>query len=144
MNPSLPDQRSPEAPALPGEPLAFMLYFVEKYRGWYSAILALEVAGAVSATLMPYVIGQTVKIITHLRANPEQVWSTLATPLFVFFLLNIAPKRDPGSLRLPAAALASLYHQQFRGCLGPPDFRHVPGRGHVPGHDHLRFFPRDR
>lgn len=74
---------------MPGEPLAFMLHFVHKFRWWYVGILILEIAGAVSATLMPYVIGQVVRIITHLRPNPELIWAALTTPLLIFLALNI-------------------------------------------------------
>ncbi len=82
-------QRSPQAPSLPNEPLPFMLHFVGEFRWWYLLILVLEIAGAISATLMPYVIGQVVRIVTQLRATPELVWSAITLPLAIFFLLNI-------------------------------------------------------
>lgn len=66
-----------------------MYHFVRQYRWWYLLILALETAGAICATFMPYIIGQTVQIITHLRATPERIWPALIVPMVVFLLLNV-------------------------------------------------------
>ena len=85
----LPDP-IPSTPELPAHPWPFALHFVRQYRGWYLLILALEIAGAIASTYMPYLIGQTVKIITHLRDHPELIWGAIKTPLVVFALLNVA------------------------------------------------------
>jgi ATP-binding cassette subfamily B protein len=85
---SLP--RHPDAPSLPADPFGFMLHFVYRYRWWYSLILSLEIAGSVSATFMPYIIGQVVQLITHLRNRPELIWSALFVPLLIFVGLNVA------------------------------------------------------
>ncbi len=83
-------QRDPRAPALPPEPLAFVFHFIRKFQLWYLFIMTLETAGAISATLMPYVIGQVVRLISQSRAHPEQIWSVLSVSLLVFLLLNIS------------------------------------------------------
>jgi len=83
-------QRDPNAPHLPAEPVAFALHFVYKFRWWYFLIVVLETAGSVSATLMPYVIGQSVRIISQLQAHPELIWTALFSSLLAFVLLNIA------------------------------------------------------
>jgi ATP-binding cassette subfamily B protein len=85
---SLP--RHLDAPSLPAEPFAFMLHFVHRYRWWYALILSLEIAGSVSATFMPYMIGRIVQLITHLRNTPELIWSALFAPLLIFVGLNVA------------------------------------------------------
>jgi len=84
-----PLTRKPDSPSLPSDPVRFVFHFVRQYKWWYLLILVLEIAGAVSATLMPYIIGQVTKIIIRLRPNPELIWSALATPLVLFVLLNI-------------------------------------------------------
>ncbi len=80
----------PEVPPLPSRPWPFALHFVRQYWGWYLLILLMEVAGAVSSTFMPYIIGQTVKTITHLRDHPELIWAAIKPSLIVFALLNLA------------------------------------------------------
>ena len=89
MSQSISLQRNPDAPTLPTHPVEFVFHFVRQYFWWYVLILVLEVAGSVCATLMPYIIGQTVQIIGHLRVNPELIWPALSVPLAIFVALNI-------------------------------------------------------
>jgi ATP-binding cassette subfamily B protein len=89
MNDHQAFQRSPSAPSLPAEPLAFVFHFIHKYRWWYALILSLEIAGSVSATLMPYLIGQIIKIIGQLRTTPDLIWKALTIPLLIFVMLNV-------------------------------------------------------
>jgi ATP-binding cassette subfamily B protein len=99
-------QRSPDAPCLPTQPLGFVLYFVNKYRRWYLVILVLEIAASVSATFMPYIIGQVVQIIGQLRTKPELLWPAIGWPVLVFTLLNVAEVvflRVAGACRMSAA-----------------------------------------
>jgi ATP-binding cassette, subfamily B, bacterial len=99
-------QRSPDAPYLPPQPLLFVLYFVNKYRWWYLLILLLEIAASVSATFMPYIIGQVVQIIGQLLTKPQFLWPAIGWPVITFTLLNIAEMvflRAAGACRMFAA-----------------------------------------
>jgi ATP-binding cassette subfamily B protein len=99
-------QRSPDAPSLPAQPLAFVIYFVNKYRSWYLVILILEIAASVSATFMPYIIGQVVQMIGQLRSKAELLWPAIAWPLILFTLLNVGEViflRTAGACRMFAA-----------------------------------------
>jgi len=99
-------QRSPDAPSLPDQPLAFVLYFINKYRWWYLVILVLEIAASVSATFMPYIIGEVVQIIGQIRTKPELIWPAIGLPLILFTLLNVGEViflRTAGACRMFAA-----------------------------------------
>jgi ATP-binding cassette, subfamily B, bacterial len=106
MSNSAQFQRSPQAPYLPAQPLPFVLYFVNKYRWWYLLILLLEIAASVSATFMPYIIGQVVQTIGQLLSKPQLLWPAIEWPVFVFTILNIAEVvflRAAGTCRMFAA-----------------------------------------
>ncbi len=83
---SLPLQRSPQAPELPSDPFRFILHFVNRYRGWYLAILVLEVGAAVSTIFSANTIGKVVKVLTHL--GPGGGWGLLLWPCLAFAAFN--------------------------------------------------------
>ncbi|RJF86347.1 ABC transporter ATP-binding protein [Oleomonas cavernae] len=99
-------QRSPHAPYLPTTPFRFALHFAGRFRGWYALMLALEVSAATSSILMPYTIGQMVKIVTQAASNIPAVWSVLAVPFAAFVALNLGEvvfSRLAGSCRIYVA-----------------------------------------
>lgn len=81
--------------SLPTAPLRFALHFLWKLRGWYGAIMLLEIGAAVSSILMPYAIGQIVGVVTDAvtddaaRHAPADVVALATTPLLLFVGLSI-------------------------------------------------------
>lgn len=81
--------------SLPTTPLHFALHFFWKLRGWYGAIMLLEIGAAVSSILMPYAIGQIVGVVTDAVTDeaagtaPADIVALATTPLLLFVALSI-------------------------------------------------------
>lgn len=84
---SLPHQQASDAPTLPHTPFRFVCYFIAKYRWWYLAMVLLEAAHATCGILVPYTIGQIVKVVTTVEHS--KLLDHLEAPLMLFILLSI-------------------------------------------------------
>ncbi|WP_416424453.1 ABC transporter ATP-binding protein [Pseudomonas sp. App30] len=68
---------------LPGTPLGFVLLFLRRFKGWYLAILLLQIGAAVCTILVPWGLGRLTGLISHL-ADIRQAFDVLQTPLLLF------------------------------------------------------------
>ncbi|HEY0916273.1 MAG TPA: ABC transporter ATP-binding protein [Solimonas sp.] len=59
MNP-----RTPQASALPSQPLRFSLHFARQFAGWYALVLFLQAAASASAIAVPWAIGSILRTVT--------------------------------------------------------------------------------
>ncbi|SEE37050.1 ABC transporter ATP-binding protein [Pseudomonas coleopterorum] len=75
--------RSWNIQSLPETPFAFARFFVGHFRGWYLAILLLQVVAVTCTVLVPWVLGQITRVVsTASAANLD--WQTLGRPLLLF------------------------------------------------------------
>lgn len=81
---------SPHAPALPGEPIPFLLHFFRHYTGWCALVVLLEIGSSASGILTPYAIGQIVGGVTDAINVREQIFAAVAFPLGLYIVLNLS------------------------------------------------------
>ncbi|MXS81303.1 ATP-binding cassette, subfamily B [Nitrosomonas eutropha] len=81
---------SPHAPALPGEPIPFLLHFFRHYSGWCALVVLLEIGSSASGILTPYAIGQIVGGVTDAINVREQIFAAVAFPLGLYIMLNLS------------------------------------------------------
>ncbi|SFU61726.1 ATP-binding cassette, subfamily B [Nitrosomonas eutropha] len=81
---------SPHAPALPGEPVPFLLHFFRHYTGWCALVVLLEIGSSASGILTPYAIGQIVGGVTDAINVREQIFAAVAFPLGLYIVLNLS------------------------------------------------------
>jgi len=82
-------QRAPGTPPLPATPLAFILYFIRRYRFWYGAMLLMETANASCGIMIPYALSTIIRRITDGSANGAmpgavRAAAALQAPLLLF------------------------------------------------------------
>jgi len=82
-------QRAPGTPALPATPFRFICYFVNRYRGWYAAMLAMETLNAACGILIPYAVSQIIKAVTHAQSQSLALIDSLKTPLALFVAFSL-------------------------------------------------------
>ncbi|HIV71200.1 MAG TPA: ABC transporter ATP-binding protein/permease [Candidatus Aquabacterium excrementipullorum] len=88
--PSHEGSRAPGAPALPGTPLRFILYFVRRYRVWYALILAMETLNAGSGILLPYALSHILKAVAGSQGQaPAATLEVLHGPVVLFIVLCV-------------------------------------------------------
>lgn len=68
---------------LPDQPLAFVRHFVARYRGWYVAILLLQIAAVVCAVLVPWSLGSITRQVTE-GLDSQHAWEALFWPVLTF------------------------------------------------------------
>ncbi len=83
------DTNTANAPALPGEPLPFVLHFFRRFRWWYALIVVLEIGSSTSAIMIPYAVGQIVGTVTDVVINQSLVFTAVAAPLLLYILFNL-------------------------------------------------------
>jgi len=86
---SQPFQRAAEAPALPTDPFWFICYFVNQFRGWYIAIVILEILHATCGILLPYAIGEIIRSVTRSTGNSRLIFDAVSQPLMLFAALSV-------------------------------------------------------
>jgi ATP-binding cassette subfamily B protein len=69
---------------LPATPLAFILHFVGRSRGWYAAMLLLETLNATCGIMMPYALSRVIAGVTGAHQRSVAVISSLRGPLLLF------------------------------------------------------------
>ena len=74
---------------LPAHPFGFVRLFIQRFKGWYLAILLLQIGAAVCTILVPWGLGKLTGLISHLDTI-DQAFTTLQTPLELFGLLLVA------------------------------------------------------
>jgi ATP-binding cassette subfamily B protein len=77
-------QRAPDAPPLPATPFRFVCYFVRRCFAWYLAMVAFEAAHATCGILLPYALGQIVRIGTSGRDPSMVLVDRIRAPLALF------------------------------------------------------------
>jgi ATP-binding cassette subfamily B protein len=80
--------RSWNIESLPDTPFAFARFFVGHFRGWYLAILGLQIVAVVCTVLVPWVLGQITRLVSHSSQN-ELNWQLLKHPLALFIGLLV-------------------------------------------------------
>jgi ATP-binding cassette subfamily B protein len=83
-------QRAPGAPQLPATPLAFVLRVIRRFRWWYTSLLVLETAHATSGIMIPYVLSEIIRGVTHAREHSLSVVASLQTPFLWFIALAVS------------------------------------------------------
>jgi len=87
LKPSYKDRqhalRSWNIQSLPDTPFAFARFFVGHFRGWYLAILLLQVVAVTCTVLVPWVLGQITRVVSNASAATLD-WQTLSQPLLLF------------------------------------------------------------
>jgi len=73
---------------LPDTPLAFVMVFLRRFKGWYLAILLLQIGAAVCTILVPWGLGQLTGLVSRLPAI-DQAFDALRTPLLLFGALLV-------------------------------------------------------
>ncbi|WP_341674788.1 ABC transporter ATP-binding protein [Niveibacterium sp. SC-1] len=89
MSSSSSFQRAPGTPALPATPFRFICHFVNRYRGWYAAMLTMETLNAACGILIPYAVSQIIKAVTHAQSQSLALIDTLRTPLALFVAFSL-------------------------------------------------------
>jgi len=83
-------QRAPNAPELPDTPFLFICYFVNQFRWWYVLMVLLEIAHATCGIMLPYAIGEMIRIVTqHSTGDSKLIFDILRQPLILFTSLSI-------------------------------------------------------
>ncbi|MET3717944.1 hypothetical protein [Pseudomonas sp. PvP001] len=129
--------------SLPETPFAFARFFVGHFRGWYLAILLLQVVAVICTVLVPWVLGQITRVVSTASADNLN-WQTLSKPLLLFaglLVLEVLCTRGATGAHIrvlplqrrtvthPAAAFPSLRQQRIRRRPGAQDLRSLHGRG---------------
>jgi ATP-binding cassette subfamily B protein len=83
-------RRAPEAPPLPATPVAFIRYFIGKYRWWYLAMIVLETLNSTCGILIPYATGQVVKAVTQTHLHTGALGASLLHALGLFAALSVS------------------------------------------------------
>jgi ATP-binding cassette subfamily B protein len=78
-------QASRRVTDLPGTPLPFILHFVRLYRGWYVAILLLQIIGVACSVWVPWSLGAITRLVSE-GLKPDSAQQLLA-PLCLFAAL---------------------------------------------------------
>ena len=73
---------------LPSTPAAFVRYFVGNFKGWYVAILLLEIAAVVCSILIPWGLGQITRTVSN-GLDAERAFEVLTLPLSLFSALLV-------------------------------------------------------
>ncbi|CAD5108393.1 ABC transporter ATP-binding protein [Zestomonas carbonaria] len=68
---------------LPDSPLKFVLFFVGNYKGWYLAILLLQISAVVCTILVPWGLGQITRLVSE-GLSSEQAFAVLQWPVLAF------------------------------------------------------------
>lgn len=71
---------------LPDTPFAFARFFVGHFRGWYLAILCLQVVAVICTVLVPWVLGQITRLVSNAESGALG-WAALQPPLTLFVAL---------------------------------------------------------
>lgn len=84
-----PFQRATEAPPLPTNAFWFICYFVNQFRGWYLAIVILEILHSTCGIMLPYAIGEIIRSVTRSTADSTLIFDVVSQPLKLFVALSI-------------------------------------------------------
>lgn len=68
---------------LPATPAAFVRFFVGNFKGWYLAILLLQIAAVVCTILIPWGLGQITRTVSN-GLDAERAFEVLQWPLILF------------------------------------------------------------
>ncbi|MBM1197624.1 ABC transporter ATP-binding protein [Pseudomonas weihenstephanensis] len=74
----------------PKQPWAFVWHYIRLYPGWYWGIALLQVGAAMTATLMPYAIGQITGAVSDGAWDQADVWHASLPALGLLFALAVA------------------------------------------------------
>lgn len=73
---------------LPSTPAAFVRFFIGNFKGWYVAILLLQIAAVVCSILIPWGLGQITRTVSN-GLDAEHAFEVLRWPLTAFALLLV-------------------------------------------------------
>ncbi len=80
--------RSWNVKQLPATPAAFVRYFVGNFKGWYVAILLLQIAAVICTILIPWGLGQITRTVSN-GLDADRAFEVLAWPLSLFAALLV-------------------------------------------------------
>ncbi len=80
--------RSWNVQQLPATPGRFVRFFINNFKGWYLAILILQIAAVICAILVPYGLGVITRTVSN-GLQAEQAFTVLKWPLTLFGLLLV-------------------------------------------------------
>ena len=73
---------------LPSTPAAFVRFFIGNFKGWYVAILLLQIAAVICTILIPWGLGQITRTVSN-GLDAEHAFGVLQTPLTLFATLLV-------------------------------------------------------
>ncbi|MHC8381029.1 ABC transporter ATP-binding protein [Pseudomonas sp. LB3P14] len=77
-----------EVQHLPARPAAFVRFFVGNFKGWYLAILLLQIAAVICTILIPWGLGQITRTVSN-GLDTERAFEVLQWPLTLFGTLLV-------------------------------------------------------
>ena len=89
---AVPEEGSARAlgtPPLPPTPFRFILYFVNQFLWWYSAMFLFETLTAVCGILVPYALSKIIKTVTGTQGHSQAMVDGLRGPLLLFFAFAV-------------------------------------------------------
>ncbi|WP_199307351.1 ABC transporter ATP-binding protein [Alkalinema sp. FACHB-956] len=82
-------QRAEGVQPLPNTTFGFIYYFVKQFRGWYAAIVTLEIFHTVCGIMLPYAIGEIIRSVTKSAGDSKLIVDGLSQPLLLFMSLSL-------------------------------------------------------